>query len=281
MKAVIPAGGFGTRLLPATKSMPKEMLPVLDKPAIQYVVEEAAASGLRDVLMITGRNKRAIEDHFDEAPELEDFLRRTGRHEALAQVAAISKLARIFYVRQAQPLGLGHAVLQAAPHTGDHPFAVLLGDDIVVGPRPATAELIDVFRAKNASVLAVQPVPREQVSKYGIVKTEPLGGGLHRIVDIVEKPSAEAAPSNLASIGRYVFTPGLMKELEGVKPGVGGEIQLTDAVRALLRKEDVYALELTSKRYDVGSLRGWLEATVGLAAGRAELTSAIESALKR
>ncbi len=280
MRAVIPAAGFGTRLLPATKSMPKEMLPVLAKPVIQYVVEEAAAAGIEDILIVTGRNKRAIEDHFDEAPELEAFLAAKGQTSSVDALRSTTRLGRLFYVRQSQPKGLGHAVLQAAPITGDQPFAVLLGDDIIVGAKPATQQLLDVFRRKGRSVFCVQRVPEADVSKYGIVETEPLGDGLHRVVDIVEKPPRHEAKSNLATIGRYVFTPTLMPLLADTKPGLNGEIQLTDAMRELLRHEDVYCLEFEGVRHDVGNLEGWLEATLSLAAADATLAPRLQAILK-
>ncbi len=252
-------------MLPATKSMPKEMLPVLDRPAIQYVVEEAVAAGLDDILIITGRNKRAIEDHFDETPELEHLLEQKGRMADLAALQALSRLGHVFTVRQSRPLGLGHAVLQAWPHTRNDPFAVLLGDDIIVGERPATQQLLDVFEDTGASVFCVQNVGREDVSKYGIVETEHIEKGLYRVTDIVEKPAPEDAPSDLASIGRYVFTPALMPLLAKTEPGHGGEIQLTDAIRQLIREEEVYCLQFEGRRFDVGSFAGWLEATVALA----------------
>ncbi len=277
LRAVIPAAGFGTRMLPATKSMPKEMLPVLDRPAIQYVVEEAAASGLEDILIITGRNKRAIEDHFDDSPELERHLEQKGRQADLEALRAVSRLGHVFTVRQSRPLGLGHAVLQAWPHTRHDPFAVLLGDDIIVGERPATQQLLDVFESTGSSVFCVQHVEQEEVSKYGIVETEHVEHGLYRVTDIVEKPDPEDAPSNLASIGRYVFTPALMPLLAHTKPGHGGEIQLTDAIRQLLREEEVYCLQFEGRRFDVGSLAGWLEATVALATTNPVLREIIRS----
>ncbi len=278
-RAIIPAAGFGTRMLPATKSMPKEMLPVLDRPAIQYVVEEAAASGLEDILIITGRNKRAIEDHFDETPELEQLLEQKDRLRELEALRAISHLGHVFTVRQSRPLGLGHAVLQAWPHTRSDPFAVLLGDDIIVGERPATRQLLDVFEDTGASVFCVQNVARDEVSKYGIVETEHIEKGLYRVTDIVEKPAPEDAPSDLASIGRYVFTPALMPLLADTKPGHGGEIQLTDAIRQLIKQEEVYCLQFEGRRFDVGSLEGWLEATVALAARDPALRRIVEKEL--
>ena len=278
LRAVIPAGGFGTRMLPATKSMPKEMLPVLEKPTIQYVVEEALASGIEEMVVVTGRYKKAVEDHFDTAPELEALLEKGGKLEALQRIRETQR-ARLFYVRQDQPRGLGHAVLQAEPLVRDNPFAVLLGDDIIVNDPPAVRQLRTVFEKKGASVFCVQRVARSEVSKYGIVKTEDLGGGLHRVVDMVEKPAMDKAPSTLATIGRYLFTPALLPLLAKTKAGVGGEIQLTDAMRDLLAKEDVYCLEFQGRRFDTGSLAGWLEANVVLAARRPELASHLRALL--
>ncbi|MGB0652296.1 MAG: UTP--glucose-1-phosphate uridylyltransferase GalU [Thermoplasmatota archaeon] len=279
LRAVIPAAGFGTRMLPATKSMPKEMLPVLDRPAIQYVVEEASHSGLEDILIITGRGKRAVEDHFDEAPELEQALEEKGKTELLERLRAITNLGRVFTVRQHRALGLGHAVLQAWPHTRDDPFAVLLGDDIIVGDRPATRQLLDVHEETGSSVFCVQQVAPEEVSKYGVVEVERVEKGLYRVVDMVEKPPADEAPSDLATIGRYVFTPTIMPLLAKTKPGHGGEIQLTDAIRDLLAREEVYALAFEGTRYDVGSFEGWLEATVALAAQEPRYRDVIERTL--
>ncbi|MFO1534067.1 MAG: UTP--glucose-1-phosphate uridylyltransferase GalU [Thermoplasmatota archaeon] len=279
MRAVIPAGGFGTRMLPATKSMPKEMMPVLDRPAIQYVLDEAVQSGIDEVVIITGRHKKAIEDHFDSSPDLEGFLRDSGRGKSLSLIQNAAGGARLFYIRQDWPKGLGHAVLQAAPLVEGRPFAVLLGDDIILGARPAIAQLRDVHERTRASVFCVQRVPSNEVSRYGIVETEPMGRGLHRVLDIIEKPSAEEAPSNLAAIGRYVFTPGLMPLLAKTKPGVGGEIQLTDAMRALAKKEELYCQEFRGRRFDVGSLEGWLEATLHLAAKRKDLHHVLDAFL--
>jgi len=280
MRAVIPAGGFGTRMLPATKSMPKEMMPVLDKPAIQYVLDEAVASGIDEVVIITGRHKKAIEDHFDSSPELEGFLRDTGRTKALKLIEDVAGGARLFYIRQDWPKGLGHAVLQAAPLVEDRSFAVLLGDDIILDARPTIAQLRDVHEETKGSVFCVQNVEASEVSRYGIVETEPMGKGLHRVIDIIEKPSPEEAPSRLAAIGRYIFTPRLLPLLARTKPGVGGEIQLTDAMRALARKEEVYCQEFKGRRFDVGSVEGWLEATLHLAAKRKDLHGVLDSFLK-
>jgi UTP--glucose-1-phosphate uridylyltransferase len=279
MRAIIPAGGFGTRMLPATKSMPKEMMPVLDRPAIQYVLEEAVQAGIDEVVIITGRHKKAIEDHFDSSPDLEGFLRDTGRNKLLPLIENAAGGARLFYIRQDWPKGLGHAVLQAAPLVEDRAFAVLLGDDIILGARPAVAQLRDVHEETNATVFCVQTVPESEVSRYGIVESEPMGKGLHRVTDIIEKPKPEDAPSRLAAIGRYIFTPGLIPLLAKTKPGVGGEIQLTDAMRALVKKEEVYCQEFRGRRFDVGSLEGWLEATLHLAVQRKQLHPVLDAFL--
>ena len=280
MKAVIPAAGLGTRFLPYTKTQPKEMLPVVDKPAIQYVVEEAVASGLKDILMVTGRGKRAIEDHFDRNLELEDYLSKTSKTKALTQVREIGGMATIMYVRQKEPLGLGHAVLSVEKYVGNEPFAVLLGDDILVDDVPCTKRLVDVFDRKKAPVLAVQEMPLSKVSAYGVVTGKSLGEGLYRVEDIVEKPSPDAAKSNLVSIGRYVFSPCIFEQLKSVKSGVGGEIQLTDAIRGLLKDEEVYALRFGGKRYDIGSRASLLRANIELAMSRPELRDEITELLK-
>jgi len=279
LKAVIPAAGLGTRFLPYTKTQPKEMLPVVDKPAIQYVVEEAVASGMKDILLVTGRGKRAIEDHFNRNPELEEYLRKTSKTAALTQVRDIGGKATITYVRQKEPLGLGHAILSAERQVGGEPFAVLLGDDILIDDVPCTKRLVDIFSGKNASVLAVQEIPLSKVAAYGVITGKPLGNGLYAVEDIVEKPSLETAKSNLVSIGRYVFSPGIFKYLKSVKPGVGGEIQLTDAIREILKDEDVYALRFDGKRYDVGSKASWLRANIELAASRPDLREEIAELL--
>ena len=270
MKAVIPAAGLGTRFLPATKAQPKEMLPVVDKPAIQYVVEEAANSGYKEILIITGRGKRAIEDHFDKNIELEEYLHRRNRKEALEEMKRIWAMAEIFYVRQKEPLGLGHAVLCSKQYVGNEPFGVLLGDDIMVSDVPCIKQLTDVFNEFSSSVLAVERVPREKMSLYAMVVGKEVRGGLYRIEDIVEKPPLEDVVSDMGTMGRYVFTPAIFNHIERTEPGYGGEIQLTDAIRSLLSEEDVYALEFQGRRYDVGDKVGWLKATIELALKRAE-----------
>jgi len=273
VKAVIPAAGLGTRFLPYTKAQPKEMLPVLDKPAIQYVVEEAVESGMRDILIITGRGKRAIEDHFDRNVELEDYLRRLGKARDLEQMQKVGNLANIMYVRQKEPLGLGHAVSCAEQYVGGDPCAVLLGDDICIGETPCTRQLASVFTKRNASVIAVQKVPESKISSYGIITGKTIGEHLHRVEDIVEKPSPKEVHSNLATIGRYVFSPNIFRSLKSVSPGIGGEIQLTDAIRDLLLSEDVFAFEFGGRRYDIGDKASWLRANIELAMDKPEFAS--------
>jgi UTP--glucose-1-phosphate uridylyltransferase len=272
-KAVIPAAGLGTRFLPATKASPKEMLPIVDKPVIQYVVEEAAAAGIESILIVTGRGKGALEDHFDVSYELERVLETRGKTEDLRAVRAIADLAEISYVRQREALGLGHAVLCARTWAGNEPFAVFLGDDIVVSETPCMRQMLDVFESTRASVLGVIEVDRKDTGKYGIVAGQTVGERLLAVTDLVEKPSPESAPSTTAVVGRYVFTPALFEELAGTGPGAGGEIQLTDAVRSLLRREKVYAYRFEGRRYDTGDRLGFLRATVELALERPDLAA--------
>ena len=281
MKVVIPAAGLGTRLLPATKAQPKEMLPVVDKPAIQYVVEEAVVSGIRDILIITGRGKRAIEDHFDRSMELEYILEKSGKSEELKGIRRISDMANIFYIRQNEQLGLGHAVLCAKEHINDEPFAVMLGDDLIIGDNPCIKQLLDVFERMKSSIIAVERVPEDKVHRYGVIKGKQVENNLYEIVDIIEKPSREEAPSNIATIGRYVLTPRIFECLEKTGPGVGGEIQLTDAIKILLGSEKVYAYEFTGRRYDIGSKEDWIKATVELALQREDLKGGITEFLKK
>ena len=272
-KAVIPAAGLGTRFLPATKALPKEMLPIVDKPAIQYIVEEAAASGIEDVIIITGRGKRAIEDHFDKSYELEDTLYKKGKFDVLEQVEKISNIVNITYIRQKEPKGLGHAVLCAKSMIGDEPFAVLLGDDIVMAETPCLKQLMDVFEYFNSSVLGVKSVPDHDVSKYGIIKprgTE-VKDNLFFIDSLVEKPKQEDAPSNLAVMGRYILKPEIFEILEGLPSGQGGEIQLTDAINELNKKEAVAAFKFTGNRYDTGDKLGYIKATLDFALKREDL----------
>ncbi|HVL82586.1 MAG TPA: UTP--glucose-1-phosphate uridylyltransferase GalU [Actinomycetota bacterium] len=270
-KAVIPAAGLGTRFLPATKAQPKEMLPLVDKPAIQYVIEEAVRAGCDDILIITGRGKRSLEDHFDRSLELESVLEEKGDRTSLDEMRAISEMADIHYVRQKRPLGLGHAVLAAEKHVGKEPFAVLLGDVVVSERDPLLSDLMSVYERYGRSVLAVQEVPREDIHLYGAVLPEPVEEGVVRIRDFVEKPPVDKAPSNLASLGRYLLTPEVFEDLRRTEPGRGGEIQLTDAIRSLAQRQAVYAHVFEGKLYDVGRKIDYLRATVELAFEREDL----------
>ncbi|AIA29897.1 UTP--glucose-1-phosphate uridylyltransferase GalU [Leptospirillum ferriphilum] len=261
-KALFPLAGHGTRFLPMTKASPKEMLPLVDKPVVQYVVEEAVASGINEIVMITGRGKRAIEDHFDISYELEDVLRQKGKMALLEEVRKISSLAEIVYTRQKESRGLGHAVLCGRLLIGNEPFAVALGDEVIDGPAPALSQLMSVFAKLDGPVIGVQKVPDSDVSSYGIVAGSDIGDGIIRVSSLVEKPSPSEAPSNLAIIGRYVLTPDIFDILETQNPGVGGEIQLTDALRTLSEKRPVYACEIKGSRYDTGDKLGFLKATV-------------------
>ncbi len=271
-KAVIPAAGLGTRFLPATKACPKEMLPIVDKPTIQYIIEEALASGIKDILIISGHNKRAIEDHFDRNPELEVNLKEHGKTELLEQVKAIADI-NIHYIRQKEPKGLGHAILCAKAFVGDEPFAVLLGDDVVYNDEnPCLKQLIDVYNVTGSSVLGCQTVPQEKVSSYGIVASEPTDHErIFKVNDMVEKPAISEAPSRLAVLGRYVITPEIFTILEQTAPGRGGEIQLTDALKVLAKEQNMYAYDFVGRRYDVGDKEGYLEATVEYALRRSDL----------
>ena len=270
-KAVIPAAGFGTRFLPATKSQPKEMLPVVDKPVIQYVVEEAVASGITDILMIIGRGKRAIEEHFDRSFELELELEAKGKLKELESIRRISNLANIHFVWQKQMLGLGDAIRCARHHVGDEPFAVLLGDTIVDGSPPATRQLLDVFEQCGTSVVALEEVPRERVSRYGVVQAEPLAGRTVRVLDLVEKPAPEKAPSNLVIASRYVLTPDIFDLIDQVKPGKGGEIQITDALRLQARQKPIHGCRIDARRLDIGNTLGFIRANILLGLRRADI----------
>lgn len=269
-KAVIPAAGLGTRFLPATKAQPKEMLPIVDKPAIQFIIEEAIQSGIEEILIITGRNKRAIEDHFDRAVELELTLKAQGKYDLLGLVREISEVT-IHYVRQKEAKGLGHAVLCAKQFVGNEPFAVLLGDDIVDANVPCLKQLIDVYEDCGGSVLGVQEVPKSKVSSYGIVQPVKVKDNLWQAQDLIEKPSIEEAPSQLAVLGRYIIEPEIFQLLEDTPPGRGNEIQLTDALRRLAAIQPVYAYHFEGRRYDIGDKQGYLEATVEFALKRPEL----------
>ncbi len=270
-KAVIPAAGLGTRFLPATKAQPKEMLPVVDKPAIQHVVEEAVRAGIRDILIITGRGKRSVEDHFDRSFELEHYLERAGKTEQLRQMQEIAEMADIHYVRQKEPRGLGHAVLVARQHVGDEPFVVMLGDDIMLDTSPVLEEMLEVHERYGRSVLALKEFARQDISAYGCVLPEAVDDTLVRILGIVEKPRPEDAPSNLAVMGRYVFTPEIFEALQRTEPGTGGEIQLTDAVGLLLQEQTVYGYLFEDGRYDIGDKLDYLRATVEIAIDRDDL----------
>jgi UTP--glucose-1-phosphate uridylyltransferase len=280
MKAIIPAAGLGTRFLPATKSQPKEMLPVVDKPVIQYVVEEAVAGGVTDILIVTGRGKRAIEDHFDRSVELEVELEAKGKAAELSTVRCISQLAEVFYVRQKEPRGLGHAVLCGAALTDDEPFVVMLGD-VLVPDGTILPRLREVHEATGASVIAVVPVPEHEVSRYGVIAGEDTGDGVWKVTGLVEKPPAEEAPSNLAIFGRYLLTPAVMEILAETPPGKGGEIQLTDALVTLLQREEIYAVVIDpSDGHDTGTVLSWLEANVRLGLAHPEYGSALKESLK-
>ncbi len=270
-KGVFPAAGLGTRFLPATKSMPKEMLPIVDRPVIQYAVEEAIAAGIEDIVFITGRGKQALEDHFDHSFELEAILRERGQEGQLALVREVAGMCRVAYTRQKNALGLGHAVLCARDLVGDEPFAVFLADDLIVARTPAIRQLIDLHEAAGASVVAVLAVPKDQVSAYGVVQVASSNGRVHEVSDLVEKPRAAEAPSNLAVIGRYVLSPRVFPVLEETAPGAKGEIQLTDALRRIAREEKLLAIEFEGRRFDAGDKLGFLQATVALALERPDL----------
>jgi UTP--glucose-1-phosphate uridylyltransferase len=284
-KAVFPAAGWGSRFLPATKAQPKEMLPLVDKPIIQYGVEEAVAAGIEQVIIVTSTHKGAIEDHFDLNLELERVLEEKGEIELLRQVRHISDLAQLAYVRQKEQLGLGHAVLMAKDLIGHEPFAVILPDDVVVADRPCIGQLIHAYHQTHGSVVAVMEVPPEETSRYGVIAGEPVDesinhGRLRRLTALVEKPEPEAAPSNLAIIGRYVLTPKIFDKLEQTPRGAGGEIQLTDAIQALMEEQGVYGYEFEGTRYDAGTTMGWLKASVELSLQRPDLESEFRAYLK-
>lgn len=279
-KAIIPAAGLGTRFLPATKAQPKEMLPIVDKPTIQYIVEEAINSGIEEILIVTGRNKRAIEDHFDRSVELELELANKGNNGLLKQVQDISNLVDIHYIRQKEAKGLGHAIYCARAFVGNEPFAVMLGDDVVDSEVPCLKQLMDVFDKYSGTVLGVQEVSPEEVSKYGIVAYDKIDDRLYRVTDLVEKPAKEDAPSNVAILGRYIITPEIFDILERTEPGSGGEIQLTDALKALGAIREMYAYSFEGKRYDIGSKLGFLQATVEFALKREDLRDEFGKYLK-
>ncbi|QFF98168.1 UTP--glucose-1-phosphate uridylyltransferase [Psychrobacillus glaciei] len=279
-KAVIPAAGFGTRFLPATKALPKEMLPIVDKPNLQYIIEEAIASGIEDIIIVTGRNKKSMEDHFDKSIELELLLKKTGKLELLETVENISNLVDIHYMRQKEPLGLGHAILCTKKFIGNEPFAVLLPDDIIDAKVPALKQMIDKYEEVQSSILGVNEVPTEDVHKYGIVDYSEAENNLFSVKRLVEKPSIENAPSNQAIVGRYILTPAIFEELEKVQPDAKGEIQLTDAIDSLLKKESIYSYIFNGKRYDVGDKLGFLQATFDFALKRDDLREPLLAYLK-
>lgn len=264
-KAIIPAAGLGTRFLPATKAMPKEMLPIVDKPTIQYIVEEAVASGIEDIIIVTGKGKRAIEDHFDYAPELEQILKEKGKFELLDKVQYPTSLANIHYIRQKEAKGLGHAVWCARKFIGDEPFAVLLGDDIVQSDTPCLKQLINQHEETNHSIIGVQTVPKEETNRYGIIDPAFQDGRLYQVENFVEKPALGTAPSNLAIMGRYILTPEIFSFLDQQETGAGGEIQLTDAIQKLNQIQQVFALDFEGKRYDVGEKLGFIKTTIEFA----------------
>lgn len=279
-KAIFPAAGLGTRFLPATKSSPKEMLPLVDKPMIQYVVEEAVGSGIEDITIVTGRRKQAIEDFFDISFELEHELKERGKHDLLAQMQEISTMATISYIRQKAPLGLGHAILVARYLVGNEPFAVLLGDDIICADPPCLKQLLNVYAKYKCSVLAVQRVPKEEISKYGVIKARHMENNVYQVLDMVEKPEADNAPSDLAIIGRYILTPEIFKCLEKTKKDKTGEIQLTNGLCLLNKEQAIYACEFTGERFDAGTKIGFLKTTVEFALKRPDLAGEFRAFLK-
>jgi len=279
-KAIIPAAGLGTRFLPATKAQPKEMLPIVDKPTLQYIIEEAVASGIGEILIITGRNKSSIEDHFDKSIELELELEKKGKEDLLKIVKSISDMANIHYIRQKEPKGLGHAIHCAKNFIGNEPFAVLLGDDIVDAETPCLAQMINIFNEYKTTVLGVQEVPESQVDKYGIIDGKLIEDRVYKVKDLVEKPAVGEAPTNIAILGRYIISPQIFPILENTPPGKGGEIQLTDALRTLVRREAMYAYIFEGKRYDVGDKMGFLQATVEFALKRDDLKEPFMDYLK-
>jgi len=284
-KAVFPAAGLGTRFLPATKAMPKEMLPLVDKPLIQYGVEEAMYSGIQNIIIVTGRGKSSIEDHFDVSFELEQLLETKRKHEMLSMVRSISDMIDVCYIRQKEALGLGHAVLRAKDLVGNEPFAAVLSDDVIQSEVPCIRQLLDIYEYYGASVVALMEVPPESISAYGIVEAEPVSHSgaddrLYRIRSMIEKPKPADAPSNMAIIGRYVLTPEIFPSIESIEPGSGGELQLTDALKYMLRNRPIYGLKFQGKRYDAGDKQGFLQATVEFALNRSDLGDSFRKYLK-
>ena len=280
-KAIIPAAGLGTRFLPATKAQPKEMLPIVDKPTLQYIIEEAVASGIKEILIITGRNKKSIEDHFDKSVELELELEQKGKQDLLEMVRNISNMINIHYIRQKEPNGLGHAIHCAKSFIGDEPFAVMLGDDVVDAEKPCLKQLIEAYEEYHTTILGVQQVANEDVDKYGIVEGKYIVNGIYKVKDLIEKPDIETAPSNIAILGRYIITPEIFDILENTKPGKNGEIQLTDGLKTLCKNQAMYAYVFEGKRYDVGDKLGFLEATVDFALKNPELRDGFLEYMKK
>jgi len=278
-KAVIPAAGLGTRFLPATKSIPKEMIPIIDKPMIQYIVEECVNAGIEDIILITARGKDSIQDHFDHSYEVEDTLRRKHKEDLLEATERVSKMANIIAIRQKQPMGLGHAVLAARQAVGDEPFAVLLGDDLIVSKTPCIRQLMDVYEERETSVIGVMKVPKKEVNKYGIIGGKRINEQLYTVDQMVEKPSPEDAPSQLACPGRYILTPRIFELIAETKPGKGGEIQLTDALARLAKEEGLFAYLFEGRRYDTGDKLGFIEATVAFALERPDLADGVRRIL--
>ncbi|MBN2015183.1 MAG: UTP--glucose-1-phosphate uridylyltransferase GalU [Candidatus Altiarchaeota archaeon] len=280
MKAVIPAAGLGTRFLPATKAQPKEMLPLIDKPAIQFVIEEAVESGIDDILIITGRGKRAIEDHFDKSFELEEVLKEKNKRDLLKQIEEVSDLADIHYIRQREAKGLGNAIYYAKKHVGNEPFAVLLGDDVVFCEKPCTRQLLDIHEKYKSTVIAVDQIGKDMIHNYGVIDCEPVGNSIYRIKDLVEKPKAEDAPSNLGIIGRYILTPEIFDAIKRTATGRGGEVQLTDALRILNREQDMYAYDFEGVRYDLGNKLDYIRATISYSLQREEFRDSVLKYMK-
>ena len=279
-KAVIPCAGLGTRFLPATKAQPKEMLPVFDRPAIQYIVEEALASDIEDIVMITGRGKQAIENHFDKSFELEHYLQERKQFQLLNSVERIANLADIYYVRQKEPLGLGHAISCAKSYLQHEPFAVFLADDLIYSKTPAIKQLMEVYKKYSCSILAVEEVPKDKISHYGVIKPVKISETVFKVEDIVEKPTAEAAPSNLGVVGRYILMPEILDILSFIQKGKGGEIQLTDAIKMLLKTQPVYAVKFSGQRYDTGDKLGYMQASIEYALRDKEIGSKLKGYLK-
>ena len=279
-KAIIPAAGLGTRFLPATKAQPKEMLPIVDKPSLQYIIEEAVESGIEEILIITGRNKKSIEDHFDRSIELELELEKSGKTDLLEEVRKISNMVNIHYIRQKEPKGLGHAIHCAKSFIGNEPFAVLLGDDIVYSDKPCLKQMIEIYDEYKTTILGVQKVPVEDVNKYGIIDAKEIEERVYKVKGLIEKPSFEEAPSNIAILGRYIINPAIFEILEHTKPGKNGEIQLTDGLKTLAQKEAMYAYNFEGIRYDVGDKIGFLKATVEFALRREDLKKVFMDYLK-